>query len=276
MTADEHLLRCARLRDCLARLGSVAIAYSGGVDSGVLLAVAREVLGANASAVIADSPSLARSELRAALAFARSIGVEPVVLETHELADPAYRANAGDRCFHCKSTLFRAMREWAAANGVRHLAFGEIVDDLADDRPGARAAASFEVHAPLSRAGFTKLDVRRFARERGFELADKPSSACLASRIPIGVEVTREKLARVEAAEVSLRALGLRQIRVRDRGTLARVETGAAELAFARSREASIAAALAQLGFDAIELDVYLTAAERLALEQRQEPVVDR
>lgn len=262
---DAYGERCARLAHSLRALGQLAVAYSGGVDSGVLLAAAREVLGERAVAVIADSASLPRTELAAALVFARSIGVEPVVLETRELDDPRYRANAGDRCYHCKATLFSAMSAWAREQGFEHLAFGEIVDDWVDDRPGARAAREFRVHAPLSAAGMTKDDVRRFARERGFELADKPSSACLASRLALGTEVTRERLARVEAAEAALRALGLRQLRVRDRGVLARVETGADELERACALRAAILAALAPLGFSALELDVYRSAAERLA-----------
>jgi uncharacterized protein len=258
----EHAERCARLRGRLAELGRVAIAYSGGVDSSVLLHAARAALGDGAAAVIADSPSLPRRELDEALAFARSIGVEPVVVATDELEDERYRANAGDRCYFCKATLFRAMAAWARERGFDALAFGEIVDDRLDDRPGARAAREFRVVAPLSESGMTKDDVRRYARERGLAVADKPASACLASRIPVGAEVTREKLARIEAAEAALARLGLRQLRVRDHGPLARVEVGRAELPLARSLDLSRELAP---WFERVELDVYLSPLERTA-----------
>lgn len=262
--SDDYPAKLARLSADLRALERVAVAYSGGVDSGVLLHAARAELGAGASAVIADSPSLPRSELRQALEFARTIGVEPVVVATRELDDPRYRANAGDRCYFCKSALFERMREWAREHEVGSLAFGEIVDDLADVRPGARAAREFGVLAPLSQAGFTKLDVRRYAREHDLALADKPSSACLASRLPPGTAVTPERLARIERAEDELKALGLRQLRVRDHGVRARVEVGADEFGFARERSARIESALAPLGFGQVELAIYRTAAEKL------------
>ncbi|MBM3987410.1 MAG: ATP-dependent sacrificial sulfur transferase LarE [Planctomycetes bacterium] len=266
MSADSYREREARLLASLRALGDVAIAYSGGVDSSVLLCAAREALGEGAVAVLADSPSLARAELAQALAFARQLGCEPVVVATDELDDPRYRANAGDRCYYCKSTLFRSMACWARERGFAHLAFGEIVDDLVDDRPGARAAREFHVHAPLSQSGFTKEDVRRFARERGLAVSEKPSGACLASRLPIGTTVTRERLARIEAAEAAVKALGFAQVRVRDRGQVARFETSAQELARARELHEELVLALAPQGFAKVEIALYLTAAERLAL----------
>lgn len=265
MSLDPYRERERALLSSLRELGHVAIAYSGGVDSSVLLCAAREALGERAVALIADSPSLARAELAEALEFARGLGVEPVVVSTDELEDPRYRANAGDRCYYCKSTLFRAMTEWARGRGFGHLAFGEIVDDLVDDRPGARAAREFRVHAPLSRVGFTKEDVRRFARERGMAVSDKPSSACLASRIPVGTAVTRERLARVEAAEAAARALGFLQVRVRDRGDVAGFETSESEFARALELLGELERSLAPLGFARVELAIYRTAAERLA-----------
>ncbi len=264
-TSEVYAERLAALRAELQRLDSVAVAFSGGVDSSVLLHAAHTLLGARAVAVIADSASLPRRELAAARTVAERIGARLVVLETDELDDPLYRANAGDRCYFCKSSLFRALQPWARAHGFGTIVFGEIADDALDVRPGGRAARERGVLAPLAAAGFTKADVRRYAREHGLPVAEKPASACLASRLPVGTTVTRERLARIEAAEDALKDLGLRQVRVRDHGELARVEVGRDELADARSRTAAIEAALAPLGFARVEIAVYLAPAERAA-----------
>ncbi|MBL8862849.1 MAG: ATP-dependent sacrificial sulfur transferase LarE [Planctomycetes bacterium] len=257
--------KLARLERALGELPSLAVAFSGGVDSGVLLHAARARLGAGAAGVIADSPSLPRQELAEARALAAQIGARLVVLATHELDDPRYRANSGDRCYHCKSALFAALLPWARAQGFAHVAFGEIADDLLDDRPGARAARERGVRAPLAEAGFTKDDVRRYAREHGLRVADKPASACLASRLPVGTAVTRERLARVEAAESQLRRLGFRVLRVRDHGSLARVELGRDELARGQRERAGLEAAVRAAGFSAVEVTAYVPPAERAA-----------
>ena len=249
--------RLERLRARLAGLERVAVAFSGGVDSSALLHAARSVLGEGAVGVIADSPSLPRKELELARATARAIGARLEEIATDEMEDARYRANAGDRCYFCKSALFRAMEPWAREHGFRALAFGEIADDLLDVRPGARAAREFGVVAPLSDAGFTKEDVRRYAREAGLSVFDKPASACLASRLPIGTAVTRERLSRIERCEDAVRALGFRQVRVRDLDTRARLEVGEDELERARALLDTLRSTLAAQGFLEIDLAAY-------------------
>lgn len=271
--------RWAELSRNLAGLarGGLAVAYSGGVDSSVLLhaataaARAGDDAGSDSGAsrvvgLIADSPSLPRSELAAARRFARDHGLELAVLATDELEQEAYRVNDGERCFHCKRTLFLAMAEWADERGFAHLAFGEITDDRLDVRPGARAARGAGVHAPLSAAGLGKREVRAYARAHGLEVADKPASACLASRIPRGREVTAERLGRVERAEAALAELGLRVVRARHFGEHARVEVGADELERARELAPELGRRLRAEGFETFELAAYRSPAERAAL----------
>ncbi len=274
---DKYAERCRNLFDVLERLPSVAVAFSGGVDSSVLLHAASVRLGERALGVIADSASLPRAELIAAREIARAIGVTLVELSTRELDDPRYRKNADDRCYFCKAALFEAMGELCRERGITHLAFGEIADDLVLLRHGSRAAREFGVVAPLAAAGFTKHDVRRYAREHGIVCADKPASACLASRLPSGTVVTRERLERVERAEAHVRSLGFRVLRVRDHAPLARVEVGEEELDRASSLWAQIVAGLAGAGFESFELDVYRAPrAMSSALEDGQVAVGDR
>lgn len=255
--AALHAERRARLFARLDELGSVAVAFSGGVDSAVLLHAAHARLGARALAVIADSASLPRAELEAARALARSIGATLVELATGELEDPRYRANPSDRCYFCKQALFEALAALCRERGIAHAAYGETADDRLLLRHGARAAAERAVVAPLADAGFTKDDVRRYARENALACADKPASACLASRLPTGTEVTRERLARVERAEQALSKLGFRVLRVRDHGARARVELGADESARAARLAPAIETALLDAGFAGFELATY-------------------
>lgn len=255
--------RLAELRRQVRALESVAVAFSGGVDSAVLLHVARAELGDGVAAVIADSPSLPREELVAARALARWMGVRLHEVATTEMEESRYRANRGDRCYFCKTALFSAMLPWAREQGFTALAFGEITDDLLDDRPGARAAGEFGVVAPLRQADFDKSDVRRYARDAGLPVADKPAGACLASRIPVGSHVTLAKLARVEAAEAALHLLGLRQVRVRHLGDMARVEVGQNELETARALGESLRAVVRDAGFATMELHGYVSPAQR-------------
>ena len=253
----------------IARHDRIAVAFSGGVDSSVLLHAAHAALGDRALAVVADSPSLPRRELEEARQVAREIGAELVEVRTDELGDERYSRNDGQRCYFCKHALFDAMVLVARERGIPALAFGKIRDDALDDRPGERAAGELGVLAPLDDAAFSKIDVRRYAREAGISVADKPASACLASRIPRGTRVTADRLATVEAAEGELRELGLRQLRVRHRGELARVEVGADEWSRLTALESEVRARLAALGFREVELAVYRAPAEALALRDR-------
>jgi len=216
--------RLARLRDEIGRLGSVVVAYSGGVDSSVLLRVATDILGGRAVGVIGRSDSYAARELELALEQARSFGATVEIVTTGELADPEFRSNSRERCFHCKTELYRRLGEVARRRGSAAILDGTIADDLSDWRPGRRAAEQAGVRSPLAELGFTKSDIRAAASALGLASHDKPASPCLASRIPYGTEISRENLSMVERGEQALHALGFRESRVRYHGMVARIE----------------------------------------------------
>lgn len=221
--------RLERLRGLLHELGNVVVAYSGGVDSSLLLRVAHEALGERALGVIGRSDSYAARELELARAQAVSFGARLEVVTTGELADPAFRANPAERCYHCKSELYRQLDVVAQRTGAV-VVDGTIVDDLADWRPGRRAAGEHGVRSPLAELGFAKADVRAAAVHYGLASADKPASPCLASRIPYGTEITRENLTMVEQAEALLRSQGFGELRVRHHGDTARIEVPLVDL----------------------------------------------
>ncbi len=207
--------RSEKLCDLIRSYGSCLVAYSGGVDSVFLARVAHDVLGEKAVAAIADSPSLPRRELQEALEIAARIGIEVRVLRTTEFDNPNYVANPVDRCYFCKRDMLREFTPLARAEGLAVIVYGENASDVGDFRPGAKAAAEFNVRAPLKEVGLTKEEIRRLSADLGLPTADKPQMACLSSRIPYGEKVTPAKLQMIEAAEYVLRDLGFRDVRVR-------------------------------------------------------------
>lgn len=249
--------KSALLQTTLKDLGSVLVAYSGGTDSAYLAYAAHQALGEKMLAVIADSPSLPRAELAAALAFAEEHNIPIQILQTAELENPAYQRNDSQRCFHCKDELFTQMESERAARGFQHIAYGMNLDDRSEFRPGQLAATQHRAVAPLVTAQLSKSEIRQLAREANLTLADKPASACLASRIEYGRTVTRENLNQVEQAEVALHILGFHQVRVRHHGDLARIEISRSELPRALTVETldQITATLKPLGFRYITLD---------------------
>jgi uncharacterized protein len=245
------------LHEILASLDSLLVAYSGGTDSAYLAYIAHRILGDRMLGVIADSPSLPRKELAAALAFASEHSIPIRILQTRELDDPNYARNDQNRCFHCKDELFTQMEATRLELGFAHLAYGMNLDDRGDFRPGQKAATLHNAIAPLAAANLTKAEIRTLAREAGLTLADKPASACLSSRIEYGRAVTAENLSQVERAEEALHELGFAQVRVRHHGDLARVEIARPDLprALTLAMLDQITAALRPLGFVYITLD---------------------
>lgn len=254
---DETLAaKKARLHEIVSSLGSVVVAYSGGVDSTFLAATAHDLLGDCALAVTAVSPSLAARERAAARSLASSLGWNHLAVETHEIEREEYAVNDPHRCYWCKTELFEVLAPIARERGAR-IAVGTNLDDLGDYRPGLTAAAERDVITPLVDAGLDKADVRSLSADLGLPTADKPASPCLASRFAYGVRVTPEGLRRIDAAEEVVRALGFDVFRVRDHGDLARIEVPESEIDRATAIRDQLVTQLKALGFRYVTLDLF-------------------
>ncbi len=252
--AEKEELLLARL----AELPSVIVALSGGTDSAYLAWAAHRALGARALSVSALSPSYSAHDRGVVESFVRQFALRHEFIETHEIENPAYRANAPDRCYFCKDELFSVLDALAHERGFAAIAYGVNADDTLDFRPGHRAATEHQVLAPLLEANLRKAEIRELSRRAGLPTWDRPASACLSSRIPYGTEVTPERLALVERGEAALRALGFRQFRVRLHEKLARIEVAPEEMARATNAEiaAAISRELKRAGFTYVALDL--------------------
>ncbi|MGC9035427.1 MAG: ATP-dependent sacrificial sulfur transferase LarE [Verrucomicrobiia bacterium] len=251
-----------KLKELIKSFGSCIVAYSGGVDSVFLAVVARKVLGGRSLAVIADTPSLPRRELNEALEIAKRFAFPVKVIKTAEFNNPDYLANSINRCYFCKHELFEEILPIARSGNYNAILYGENASDIGDFRPGAKAAAEFNVRAPLKEVGLTKQEIRELSRMLGLPTADKPQMACLSSRIPYGEQVNPEKLKMVEEAENILRDFGFYDVRVRHhelkQGSLARIEIGQSEInkLFSDGIHLKIGESIKQLGYNYVTIDL--------------------
>jgi uncharacterized protein len=250
--------KLGKLENILRDAGTVLVAFSAGVDSTFLLKIACEVLGERTVALTASSPTAPPGELEAAKQFTQELGCRHIVVDSHELSNPAFAHNPTNRCFFCKDELYRICLDQARAVGINVVVDGTNLDDLKDHRPGLKAAAAFGVRHPLVEAELTKNDIRRYSRALNLSTWDKPSSPCLSSRFPYGTEITIDKLRKVGACELFLKELGFREFRVRYHGDLARIEVAPDDLERLVERHAreAVVRKFKELGFHYVSLDL--------------------
>jgi pyridinium-3,5-biscarboxylic acid mononucleotide sulfurtransferase len=258
MTTELLIGKLDRLRHLIGEMQSVLVAYSGGIDSTLVLKIAHDELGKNALGVTALSPTFPAVELEMATRTAQEIGARYEIVQTDQLAIPAFVQNDATRCFHCKTDLYQLMDGLRVTHAVQWVLDGTNLDDLGDDRPGIKAAREWKVRSPLVEASLTKADVRAIAQSLGLSSWDKPAAACLSSRIPRGIPITVEKLQRVEQAEAVFQAEGFRQVRVRDHGDIARIEIAAEDFSKLNQPHlrAQVSARLREIGFRFVCVDL--------------------
>ncbi len=256
VSADQCADKLLALRDLIRGFESVAVAYSGGTDSTFVLKVAHDVLGDCVTAVTALSPSFPSEDVDSTKEIARDMGVRHILIESHEIDDPRYLENSPQRCYFCKSDVYDHLIVLARQLGLKYILDGMNEDDRADRRPGRQAALERGVRSPLAEVHLTKAEIRTLSRNMGLPTWDKPAMACLSSRVPFGMTITREALMQIDSAESFLRRLGIRQVRVRHHEATARIEVDAPDMELVMAHRETIVAELKRIGYTFVTLDL--------------------